>query len=184
LSLELKELGILKRKKKEKRIEKQKKSLEAANSKKGKHDGNKEKSHSHSKAGTKDEDENASENENEDDNSDAPADSDATSSDDEIVQSNRVRFSGALGRLEDEKDEISRLNASASSVSSSRSAASPESSLAFLTIGCLGQPNAGKSSVINALAGRKIVSVSKTPGHTKYLQVNEEKEKQGTQERR
>lgn len=41
----------------------------------------------------------------------------------------------------------------------------------FVTIGFVGHPNAGKSSVINALAGRKLVSVSKTPGHTKHLQT-------------
>lgn len=29
----------------------------------------------------------------------------------------------------------------------------------------------GKSTVINALAGRKVVSVSNTPGHTKALQT-------------
>ncbi|KAK7595468.1 hypothetical protein V9T40_013293 [Parthenolecanium corni] len=40
-----------------------------------------------------------------------------------------------------------------------------------LTIGCVGQPNAGKSSVINALMGKKVVSVSKTPGHTKHFQT-------------
>lgn len=40
-----------------------------------------------------------------------------------------------------------------------------------LTIGCVGLPNVGKSSVLNALMGRKVVSVSKTPGHTKHFQT-------------
>ena len=40
-----------------------------------------------------------------------------------------------------------------------------------LTIGCLGQPNVGKSSLINAIMGRKVVSVSRTPGHTKHFQT-------------
>ncbi|XP_023163855.1 guanine nucleotide-binding protein-like 1 [Drosophila hydei] len=40
-----------------------------------------------------------------------------------------------------------------------------------LTIGCLGFPNVGKSSLINALKGRKVVSVSRTPGHTKHFQT-------------
>ena len=41
----------------------------------------------------------------------------------------------------------------------------------ILTLGCVGQPNVGKSSVINALMGKKVVSVSKTPGHTKHFQT-------------
>ena len=40
-----------------------------------------------------------------------------------------------------------------------------------LTIGMLGQPNAGKSSLINSLIGKRVVSVSKTPGHTKHFQT-------------
>ena len=40
-----------------------------------------------------------------------------------------------------------------------------------LTIGMLGQPNAGKSSLINSLMGKRVVSVSKTPGHTKHFQI-------------
>lgn len=41
----------------------------------------------------------------------------------------------------------------------------------ILTVGCVGFPNVGKSSVMNALMGRKVVSVSKTPGHTKHFQT-------------
>ncbi|KAF6722011.1 Guanine nucleotide-binding protein-like 1 [Oryzias melastigma] len=40
-----------------------------------------------------------------------------------------------------------------------------------LTLGCIGFPNVGKSSIINSLVGRKVVSVSRTPGHTKYFQT-------------
>eukprot|EP00929_Paragymnodinium_shiwhaense_P044932 TRINITY_DN23021_c0_g1_i1.p1 TRINITY_DN23021_c0_g1~~TRINITY_DN23021_c0_g1_i1.p1 ORF type:complete len:575 (+),score=122.53 TRINITY_DN23021_c0_g1_i1:67-1791(+) len=39
-----------------------------------------------------------------------------------------------------------------------------------MAIGLLGHPNAGKTSVLNALAGRKAASVSRTAGHTKHLQ--------------
>ncbi|KAL8562995.1 hypothetical protein ACOMHN_004687 [Nucella lapillus] len=41
----------------------------------------------------------------------------------------------------------------------------------ILTIGCVGNPNVGKSSLLNGLVGKKVVSVSKTPGHTKHLQT-------------
>lgn len=40
-----------------------------------------------------------------------------------------------------------------------------------LTIGCVGHPNVGKSSLMNAVMGKKVVSVSKTPGHTKHFQT-------------
>merc|ERR1719225_2348343 len=40
-----------------------------------------------------------------------------------------------------------------------------------LTIGMIGHPNVGKSSLINSLMGRRVVSVSKTPGHTKHFQT-------------
>lgn len=39
------------------------------------------------------------------------------------------------------------------------------------TVGLLGQPNVGKSSLINMLVGRNVVSASKTPGHTKHFQT-------------
>lgn len=41
----------------------------------------------------------------------------------------------------------------------------------LITVGFLGQPSVGKSSLMNALYGRKIVSVKLTPGHTKYFQT-------------
>lgn len=40
-----------------------------------------------------------------------------------------------------------------------------------ITIGFVGHPNAGKSSIINGVFGKKVVSTSRTPGHTKHLQT-------------
>ena len=41
----------------------------------------------------------------------------------------------------------------------------------MFTIGFIGQPNVGKSSLINSIFGHKVVSASKTPGHTKHFQT-------------
>ena len=46
-----------------------------------------------------------------------------------------------------------------------------DSDNSYLTLGTLGHPNVGKSSLINSLLGKKRVSVSKTPGHTKHFQT-------------
>ena len=40
-----------------------------------------------------------------------------------------------------------------------------------VTIGFVGHPNTGKTSLLNAIVGRKVASVSRTPGHTKHLQT-------------
>jgi ribosome biogenesis GTPase A len=41
----------------------------------------------------------------------------------------------------------------------------------MVTIGVIGHPNTGKSTLINGVFGRKVVSTSSTPGHTKHLQT-------------
>jgi ribosome biogenesis GTPase A len=41
----------------------------------------------------------------------------------------------------------------------------------MLSIGTIGFPNVGKSSVLNAVMGKKVVSISRTPGHTKHFQT-------------
>ncbi|KAL7715620.1 Guanine nucleotide-binding protein-like 1 [Entamoeba marina] len=40
-----------------------------------------------------------------------------------------------------------------------------------LTVGLVGSPNVGKSSLLNWLVGKKVTSVSSHPGKTKYLQT-------------
>ncbi|KAJ1928621.1 hypothetical protein IWQ60_001875 [Tieghemiomyces parasiticus] len=41
----------------------------------------------------------------------------------------------------------------------------------YITLGLIGHPNVGKSTLINTLMQRKVVSASKTPGHTKHFQT-------------
>jgi ribosome biogenesis GTPase A len=45
------------------------------------------------------------------------------------------------------------------------------SSTQLITIGLVGHPNVGKSTIVNSIVGRSVVSVSKTPGHTKHFQT-------------
>lgn len=40
-----------------------------------------------------------------------------------------------------------------------------------VTLGFTGYPNVGKSSLLNSIVGHKVVSVSRTPGHTKHFQT-------------
>lgn len=41
----------------------------------------------------------------------------------------------------------------------------------YITLGFTGYPNVGKSSILNSIVGHKVVSVSRTPGHTKHFQT-------------
>ncbi|GIQ89471.1 hypothetical protein KIPB_011950, partial [Kipferlia bialata] len=41
-----------------------------------------------------------------------------------------------------------------------------------VAIGLVGQPSVGKSSLLNGIVGHKVVSVKRTPGHTKHFQTH------------
>eukprot|EP01130_Rhizamoeba_saxonica_P000738 TRINITY_DN10664_c0_g1_i1.p1 TRINITY_DN10664_c0_g1~~TRINITY_DN10664_c0_g1_i1.p1 ORF type:complete len:612 (-),score=154.08 TRINITY_DN10664_c0_g1_i1:113-1948(-) len=41
----------------------------------------------------------------------------------------------------------------------------------YVTLGLVGHPNVGKSTLINALVGKRVCSTSKSPGHTKHFQT-------------
>mmetsp|Transcript_16621 Transcript_16621/g.19917 ORF Transcript_16621/g.19917 Transcript_16621/m.19917 type:complete len:511 (+) Transcript_16621:185-1717(+) len=49
----------------------------------------------------------------------------------------------------------------------------------YPTIGFVGHPNVGKSSVLNSIIGSKVVSVSRTCGHTKHWQTHFVREETG-----
>lgn len=49
--------------------------------------------------------------------------------------------------------------------------AKPEVSPNIVTIGMVGYPNVGKSSIINVLCGKKLVGVASRPGKTKHFQT-------------
>ncbi|KAJ2173396.1 hypothetical protein GGF45_004405, partial [Coemansia sp. RSA 551] len=41
----------------------------------------------------------------------------------------------------------------------------------YVTLGLVGHPNVGKSTIINSIVRRTVVSTSRTPGHTKHFQT-------------
>ena len=54
---------------------------------------------------------------------------------------------------------------------SSEAAVEREAKEEIRKIAVYGLPSAGKSTLMNAMAGRKVTSTSATPGHTKHIQT-------------
>lgn len=71
----------------------------------------------------------------------------------------------------DDDDSITSVAKTEFTVSDISSSESGKYKEGILTIGCVGHPNVGKSSLLNAIVGKKVVSVSRTPGHTKHFQT-------------
>jgi hypothetical protein len=63
-------------------------------------------------------------------------------------------------------------NGGDNSSSSGSAGGGREASETSLCIGLIGQPNVGKSSLLNALMGSKVVHASRTPGKTKIFQTH------------
>ncbi|KAJ2786624.1 hypothetical protein GGI15_001371 [Coemansia interrupta] len=82
---------------------------------------------------------------------------------------------------DDDKEELDSDNGDNDDESKSVNDASEENTKAeghveavsdkYVTIGLIGHPNVGKSTVINSIMGRTVVSTSRTPGHTKHFQT-------------
>lgn len=67
--------------------------------------------------------------------------------------------------------ELADENSPAHAVEERDGAKAATSGPSYLTIGLVGHPNVGKSSLLNSLVGKKVVSCSRTPGHTKHFQT-------------
>ncbi|CAF1263187.1 unnamed protein product [Didymodactylos carnosus] len=65
-----------------------------------------------------------------------------------------------------EQIDVSPLNTNAST-----STVGTTTAKSHVTLGFCGYPNVGKSSLLNSIVGHKVVSVSRTPGHTKHFQT-------------
>ncbi|RKP05750.1 hypothetical protein THASP1DRAFT_32414 [Thamnocephalis sphaerospora] len=74
----------------------------------------------------------------------------------------------AHGKEEEEEEEEEEKETAQGVQNASSKRAKPRR---WVTVGLVGHPNVGKSSMINSIFGRTVVSASKTPGHTKHFQT-------------
>ncbi|KAF2357303.1 GTP binding domain [Trinorchestia longiramus] len=73
---------------------------------------------------------------------------------------------------EDNDEEEEEEEDSAQEEEDAAHAAGEDRDAKTFTVGTIGYPNVGKSSLINAILGQRKVSVSHTPGHTKHFQTH------------
>eukprot|EP00760_Papus_ankaliazontas_P006165 PhM_4_TR12922/c4_g1_i1/m.2492 len=72
---------------------------------------------------------------------------------------------------EAQEKELMRVRDMIDNVLSAAKRLTGENDTESIRLALIGQPNVGKSSIVNALLGTKHVSVSATPGHTKTVQT-------------
>ncbi|KAK9766174.1 hypothetical protein K7432_004938 [Basidiobolus ranarum] len=73
------------------------------------------------------------------------------------------------GFSSDDEEDVVQLSENVEDVTISEQETSPNSE--YITLGLVGHPNVGKSTLINGIMGRTVVSTSRTPGHTKHFQT-------------
>ncbi|KAJ1865373.1 hypothetical protein LPJ73_000018 [Coemansia sp. RSA 2703] len=75
------------------------------------------------------------------------------------------------GSDNDDNDDATKSATDSTEVSTNADGHVETVSDKYVTIGLIGHPNVGKSTVINSIMGRTVVSTSRTPGHTKHFQT-------------
>ncbi|ORX89210.1 P-loop containing nucleoside triphosphate hydrolase protein [Basidiobolus meristosporus CBS 931.73] len=89
--------------------------------------------------------------------------------DEETLDENEDENDESTESDEDTDEEIERLAENTDNVTISEQETAPNSD--YITLGLIGHPNVGKSTLINGIMGRTVVSTSRTPGHTKHFQT-------------
>lgn len=88
----------------------------------------------------------------------------------DAVTDNDCSQTKSVAERSQQKESTDVANESIEGATVSAAEAAPSSKV---MLGLVGHPNVGKSSLLNALFGDKVVSVKATPGHTKTLQTME-----------